>query len=95
MTRFSFASLRTRLLLLVLLAILPALGLILYTGLEQQRLAAAEVRREALRLTQLAASKHEELIGDARQLLLTLARLPEVRGASRDRPQRHDLSPLS
>ena len=82
MTRFSFASLRTRLLLLVLLAILPALGLILYTGLEQRRLAAADVRREALRLTQLAASKHEELIGDARQLLLTLARLPEVRGGN-------------
>src|SRR3989304_5940396 len=33
MTRFSFSSLRARVALLVLLAVVPALGLALYTGL--------------------------------------------------------------
>ena len=35
-----FASLRSRLLLLIALAILPALGLIFYVNVEQRRLAA-------------------------------------------------------
>ncbi len=39
MTRLSSSSLRVRLFLLVLLAVVPALGLILYNNLEQQRLA--------------------------------------------------------
>jgi two-component system response regulator len=38
MTRFSLASLCVRLLLLVLLAVLPALGLTLYTDLEERQL---------------------------------------------------------
>ena len=81
MSRFSFfASLRFRLLLLVLLAIVPALGLTLYTYTELRRLTAADVRREALRLTRIAASDQEETIKDTRQLLFALAQLPQVRG---------------
>lgn len=48
MRRLSFSSLRARLLLLVLLAALPALGLILYTDLEQRRLAATQAQEDAL-----------------------------------------------
>ena len=80
MSRFSFfASLRFRLLLLVLLSIVPALGLTLYTYTELRRLTAADVRREALRLTRIAASDQEETIKDTRQLLFALAQLPQVR----------------
>ena len=50
MGRFSFSSLRVRLLLLVLLAVIPALGLMLYTGLEQRRLAAVHAQEGALRV---------------------------------------------
>src|SRR3990172_6950903 len=76
--RFLF-SLRVRLLLLVLLAIIPALGSILYLASEQRNRAAADVEAEALRLTRLAASNHDRLIEGARQLLVALAQLPEVR----------------
>lgn len=37
MTRLFFSSLRVRLLFLVLLAVIPAFGVILYTGLEERR----------------------------------------------------------
>lgn len=79
MTRFSFSSLRARVALLVLLAVVPALGLALYTGLEQRRLAAAQVQENALQLARHAASDHERLIEGARQLLMGVAQFPAVR----------------
>lgn len=75
----SFSSLRVRLLLLVLLAILPALGLILYTGWEQRRYAASNAYENALRLVRLASSDEAELIRDGHDLLAGLAQLPAVR----------------
>jgi signal transduction histidine kinase/PAS domain-containing protein len=84
MQRFStfFASLRSRLLLLVLLAVVPALGLTLYTYAELRHLTAADEQREALRLARIAADDQEDTIKDTRQLLFALAQLPEVHSAS-------------
>ncbi|MBI4489190.1 MAG: hypothetical protein HY694_08905, partial [Deltaproteobacteria bacterium] len=79
MTRFSFSSLRARLMLLVLLAVIPALGLVLYTAAEQRRSAAVEAQEGALRLARLASSDQEQFIEGARQLLVSLAQLPHVR----------------
>lgn len=56
MLRFLFAGLRGRLLLLVLLAVIPTLGLTLYTHLELRRLVVADVKTEPLRLARFAAS---------------------------------------
>ena len=79
MSRKLFASLRARLMLLVLLAVIPALGLILYTGAEQRRLAAENTRADALSLARLLAADHSRIIEETRQLLLTLTHLSEVR----------------
>jgi len=79
MKRFSLTSLRSRLLFLILLAVLPALGLTLYTGLEERRIQEAQVRENTLRLTRLAAGDLVQVIEGARQLLIGLAQLPEVR----------------
>ncbi|MPZ76893.1 MAG: hypothetical protein GEU77_10230, partial [Deltaproteobacteria bacterium] len=79
MTRLSFSSLRVRLLLLVLLAIIPALGLILYTAAEQRRLAAVDVEANALRLARVASGDEEQLVEGVRQLLISLAQIPHVR----------------
>ncbi len=79
MTRFSFSSLRVRLLLLVLLAVIPALGLILYTAAEMRRTASKEAQANALRLAQSVSSAQDDLFEGARQLLTALAQLPEVR----------------
>src|SRR5262245_15623608 len=79
----SLASLRIRLLLLVLLAVIPALALTLYTNLEERQLRKAQVQEQAMRLARLVSADHERLIEDARQLVLTLARLPAVRDRNR------------
>jgi signal transduction histidine kinase/HAMP domain-containing protein len=83
MARPSLSGLRVRLLLLVLLAVLPALGLILYNAWEQRRLARDAIQHDALQLAELVASDHQRLIEGARQLLAALARLPEVREPTR------------
>lgn len=83
MARLSFSSLRVRLLLLVLLAVIPALGLTLYTNLEERELRKAHVQEHALRLSRVVSADHERLIEEARQLLVTLARLPAVHDRNR------------
>lgn len=77
--RFSFASLRTRLISLVFLCVLPVLGLTLYTDVEERRAERAQAREHVLRLTEIAAAHEDQLLQGARQLLRTLAQLPEVR----------------
>jgi steroid delta-isomerase-like uncharacterized protein len=80
MSLLSFSRLRVRLVLLVLLAVLPALGLLLYSANEQRQQAVAEAQDDALRLARLASTNQEHLIDGTRQLLVVLARLPEVNG---------------
>lgn len=75
----ALASLRVRFVLLVLLALLPALGLLFYTASNQRSLAIETTQREALRLARLAAADQVRFIEGTRQLLIVLARLPEVR----------------
>lgn len=74
-----FSKLRVRLLALVLLAILPALGLVLYTAIDQRRSAMKEATASAQRIVRLAAAAQKQYIETSRQLLTTLAQLREVR----------------
>ncbi|MBI3967312.1 MAG: HAMP domain-containing protein [Chloroflexi bacterium] len=77
--RALLASLRLRLIVLVVLAAVPAFGLVFYSGLEQRRAAATNAQTDALRLARLASSEQQQLIKDTRQLLVLLSRLPQVR----------------
>jgi HAMP domain-containing protein/C4-dicarboxylate-specific signal transduction histidine kinase len=78
-TRPTLSSLRARTLILVLLAALPALGLMLYTAREQQLVNAAQAQADAQRQAVLRAADQAEAVIAARQLLQTLSRLPSVR----------------
>lgn len=71
---------RFRLTVLVLLAALPAFGLLLLTASQQRSDAVAAGREEAARLVSLSAADQDRLIDSANQLLTTLGRLPEIRG---------------
>jgi steroid delta-isomerase-like uncharacterized protein len=73
------ANLRVRLLVLVLIAVLPALALLIFTALEQRDQAVAAAQAETRRLANLAAADQNRIIESTRQLLTTLARLPDVR----------------
>ncbi len=75
-----FSGLRARLLLFLLLAMLPALGLILYTAYHSWKLAESYTRDETARLVRLAASDYQRLVEGTRHLLGALAGVAEVRG---------------
>ena len=66
------SSLRSRLLLLVLVAVLPGFALTLYTHMEHQRAAVAVAEEEALRIARIAASEQNDVFKGARQLAFTL-----------------------
>ncbi|MCC5639464.1 HAMP domain-containing protein [Nostoc sp. CHAB 5844] len=73
------STLRIRLILLVLLAVVPALGLILHTAAEQRRTATAEAQEQTLQMARLAANNQKQVVEGTRQLLMILAQLPVVR----------------
>lgn len=81
MLRSFFASLSVRLNLLVLIAILPAFGLIFYAYMQARQFHKAQMRSQALLLSQVVKSHEERLIEGARQLLTALAQLPQVRNS--------------
>lgn len=75
-----FLSLQHRLLGLAALVLVPALGLVLYTQADERKVAIANVEADALRLISIVTSNQAAQIEAARQLLPTLARLPQLRG---------------
>ncbi len=78
--RFSLAGLRLRLVALVLIAALPGLALLVYTGGKLRQAAVASAQARALLLAESASHDQSLLIEDARNLLPALARVPEVLG---------------
>ena len=73
-----FFSFRFRLVLLVLLAVIPVLGLVLYTGLEQRQVAANRAKEEALGLARFVSNRQKQLVEGGHQFLDILAQLPQV-----------------
>lgn len=73
MNFFSLKSLRVRLLLLVLVAVLPAWGMIAYTATEQRRIAVAQIQRNVLQLVEFSADKEDQALQGTRQILIALA----------------------
>lgn len=71
-----FSSLRFSLVCLVLLSVFPSFGIAIYADLQERRAETAEIREDALRLTEIAASHEDRLIEGARHLLVALAHLP-------------------
>jgi len=71
-----FSLFRTRLVVLLLLAVLPAFGLVLYENFEQRGLETERVREGAIAISRLAAANQENFIKNSRQLLATLTQFP-------------------
>jgi signal transduction histidine kinase len=79
---FSLKSLRVRLMLLVLVAVIPAWGVIAYTASEQRRTAVAGIQRNVLQLADFSAHQEEQALLGTRQILIALANF--VRKADKD-----------
>ena len=71
-------SARFRLILLVLIAVIPVLGLTLYTGFQVRQQASEKARVEAVRLIKISADSYNDIITSGQQLLTGLAQLPQV-----------------
>ncbi|HLQ24986.1 MAG TPA: PAS domain S-box protein [Acidiferrobacterales bacterium] len=78
-----FSSLQVRLSLLVVLTVIPALALDVYTAWEQRRMEKTQAQEIALRLARFIAAEQKQIVESTRQLLFTLAQLPEVRQTER------------
>ncbi|MDO9630440.1 MAG: PAS domain-containing protein, partial [Humidesulfovibrio sp.] len=79
MKNLFFSSLRNSLLTLVFLAVLPALGVILHSSLENRERDIKDAQAEALRVAQFLASEQQLITMRAEQLLSLLAQMPQVK----------------
>jgi HAMP domain-containing protein len=76
MTHFSFSSIRIRLLFLVLFAVIPAFGVILYTGLEQRRHDTRMAVQELTYLVRSVARTYQTCFESTLELLSTISKIP-------------------
>ena len=83
---WQIAGLRERLLALILLAVIPAFGLVVHNALEQRTAAERNARNDAVSLVQLVAAEQGRIIAGTHQQLRSLTQLPIVR-----RPAWHEL----
>ncbi len=72
------SSIRAQLVVLVLLAVLPALGIMLFTGFSLRDAVVRAAEDSALRQVQAMAAHHDRVVDDARLLLATLAKAQDV-----------------
>jgi signal transduction histidine kinase/ActR/RegA family two-component response regulator len=79
---FKFNSLRSRLILLVALAIAPSVVMTLYTGWKERQQAIATAEEHLQRLTSLAATNEAKSLEGARQILIDLSGIPDLLGDS-------------
>jgi PAS domain S-box-containing protein len=77
------SGLRLRLLLLVLLACAPLVGLTLHTASEERRRLVKEWNQRSLEMMELATREEGHVLGQTRQLLLALAESSQVRSGNR------------
>ncbi|MBR9979543.1 MAG: cache domain-containing protein, partial [Desulfatitalea sp.] len=82
---FINGSIRKILTLLVLLAIVPALVIILYSGLELRRMAIENTKREVLFLAQTMGEAQKGITHSTHQILATLAQTHAVRAMDSQR----------
>jgi len=73
-----FKTIRSRLLLLVLISVLPALGIIIYSGVERSFREIEDAKSNAMEAVRSLAYEHERVMGSTRQFLMTLAKFPDI-----------------
>ena len=78
MTFSFFRTIRTHLLLLVLISVLPALGIMIYSSIQQRSHAVKMAKSDALQVVNNFSYDHERTVESARQFLMTLARVPDI-----------------
>lgn len=73
------SSLRARSIAFVLLAVIPAFGVILFTDQKYHDSIGAQVQKNALGSVRVITTEQRRIFENAHQLLITLSRLPQIR----------------
>jgi len=97
MTRLFSLSIRAQLFFITLIVALPAAGIIIYSGMKLREEAIQDARRETRTLAGSIAAEQQGLVVAARQLIIALAQLPDVRkhNTSRVQPVLKDILALN
>jgi signal transduction histidine kinase/HAMP domain-containing protein len=74
------SSVRSRLILLILGVVLPSFVLILYSASKHHELSAKQIKLNALMAARAIASEQDRVLDNAHQFLITVSRVPQVRG---------------
>ncbi len=78
MRSFFSWPIRVHLFVLVMLAVLPALGIIVMTGMERRTEALDNAKQDIRQLTSGMAIEQEHFVNSTRQLIMTLSKIPSV-----------------
>src|ERR1035437_6839460 len=79
MTKFFSMPIKMQLFLMAFILALPAVGIIIYAGIEQRNDAINAARADTRKLADSIASEQKILVSGVQQLMGALAQLPEVR----------------
>jgi signal transduction histidine kinase len=79
---FSFGSLRTRLIVLILVAVVPAMAVMFYTAFERRRLDELAIEKKLAHLTKMEVREERQILDGGRQLLQAMAHF--VQGSAGD-----------
>ena len=71
-------SIARNLTFIVVMAVLPALAILFYTGMEQRRLSIEKAKQEVMLLTHSMAEGHNDIANATRQTLSTLSLFPAI-----------------
>ena len=82
--RVLFPSFQSRLLLLVIMAIMPLIGMLLLGALLDRGSVLQTARQRVLAMAQLGAEQQDDMLQEARTLLGVLSQVDEIRSASED-----------
>jgi len=75
-------GLRSRLILLILLTVLPFIGLTLYFNVQQRQHIRLDAQKNALHLVNIVVAEQEQLRREAKELLMILAQLPVMQNGN-------------
>ena len=73
-------SIRVQLFLMVLLVAVPAVGIMLYSGVQSRDMALNVAQRDTQQLAAIIATEQQNLVAGAEQMMTALAQLPEIKG---------------
>ena len=82
MSKFA-SSVRSRLILLILTAVVPAFGLLLYSAAKHRELTAGQVKQNALVAARVIASEQDRVLENAHEFLVTLSRVPQIQATDK------------